>query len=443
MSITGTLPLSLRAWLADRGHHALAQRVAGATFLIRVGAAALAYLVQIALARWMGAYEFGVYVYVWTWALLIGGIADFGLANAAQRFIPQYAAQNAEPLLRGFLRDARRLALALATGLAVVAALALTLGARSIDSPAVIPLYLACLCLPVYALSSVQDGIARCYNWTGIGLVPTFVMRPVLLVAFMAAAHLAGFAASATMAIVCSVASYWVIGAAQTLMLDRRLAATVAPGPRAAAPRVWLKTSLPIMMVVGFYVMLTYVDLIVLQMFRAPDVVAHYHAAAKTMTLVSFIYFSVSAATAHRFSAYQAAGDRARLEAFVAGAVRWTFWPSLALTAALLAVGRPMLALFGGDFAQAYPLMFVMAAGLLARASVGPAERLLSMLGEQRACAMAYGGAFAVNLLACLALVPRHGAMGAAAATSLALVAESAALFVIARRRLGLHAFIV
>ena len=43
------------------------------------------------LARWMGSFEFGVYVYVWTWVLLLGGVVDFGLASSAQRFIPEYA----------------------------------------------------------------------------------------------------------------------------------------------------------------------------------------------------------------------------------------------------------------------------------------------------------------------------------------------------------------
>jgi O-antigen/teichoic acid export membrane protein len=109
----------------------------------------------------------------------------------------------------------------------------------------------------------------------------------------------------------------------------------------------------------------------------------------------------------------------------------------------LLALGRPLLSLFGTDFAAAYPLMFLLAVGLLARASVGPSERLLSMLGEQRACAIAYACAFACNLVGCLLLIPDFGAGGAAIATSLALIVESVLLFAIVKLRLGVHAFIV
>jgi len=86
--------------------------------------------------------------------------------------------------------------------------------------------------------------------------------------------------------------------------------------------------------------------------------------------------------------------------------------------------------------------MFIIAIGLLARASVGPAERLLNMLGERRSCALVYASSFAISLVLCVLLIPRLGLAGAATATSLALVFESASLFYVAKYRLGLHCFI-
>jgi O-antigen/teichoic acid export membrane protein len=64
------------------------------------------------------------------------------------------------------------------------------------------------------------------------------------------------------------------------------------------------------------------------------------------------------------------------------------------------------------------------------------------MVGHQRICAVAYAGALAVNLIGCFALAKPYGSMGVAAATSAAFVVESALLFWIARRRLGLHLFV-
>ena len=108
----------------------------------------------------------------------------------------------------------------------------------------------------------------------------------------------------------------------------------------------------------------------------------------------------------------------------------------------LLALGKFILQLFGPGFDQGYPLLFVLAVGLLARAAVGPVERLLMMLGEQRICAAAYCAAFILNLSLCTLLIPRFGGMGAAMSTATALIVESILLFLATKRRLGLHVFI-
>jgi O-antigen/teichoic acid export membrane protein len=86
--------------------------------------------------------------------------------------------------------------------------------------------------------------------------------------------------------------------------------------------------------------------------------------------------------------------------------------------------------------------MFILALGFAARAAVGPAERLLNMVGQQRLCALVYATAFAVNLAGCFALAGRYGGIGVAIATATAFAVESTLLFLIAKRRLGLHLFI-
>jgi O-antigen/teichoic acid export membrane protein len=431
-----------RAWLADRSDQKLAQRMAGNAFLIRIASAVLVYLSQILLARWMGEFEFGVYVYVWTWVLLIGALVDFGLASAAQRFIPEYTGLRAFALLRGFLSGSRWLTLAIATVIAGLGALGIRLFEPWISHYQVIPLYLACMSLPFFALTRTQEGIARAYGWVNLALLPPYVVRSLTLIVLMAAAYAAGFGTTAATAMTAAVIATWVTALVQLVMLDRRLGTTVAPGPKAYEPATWFTTSIPIFMVEGFYFLLTYTDVLMLRQFRSPEEVAIYYAAAKTLALVAFVHYSVAAATAHKFTEYHVRGDRAQLAAFLSESIRWTFWPSLAATALILALGRPFLWLFGPRFVDGYALMFVLAVGPLARSAIGPIERLLNMVGEQRACAFVYAGAFAFNIVACVVLIPRLGIYGAAIATSAAVVVESVLLFWVTKRRLGLHVFI-
>ena len=109
-----------RAWRDDASHNSIAQKVAGSAFLIRMVSAALVFGSQILFARWMGSFEFGIYVYVWAWVLLIGEFADLGLASAAQRFIPQYTNAKSVALLRGFICRSRWLTVGAATLIAAV-----------------------------------------------------------------------------------------------------------------------------------------------------------------------------------------------------------------------------------------------------------------------------------------------------------------------------------
>jgi O-antigen/teichoic acid export membrane protein len=438
----GALFGRVREWLADPSHNALAQKLAGAAFLIRVASAALLYLSQALLARWMGSFAFGVYVYVWTVVLLVGGVTDLGLAQSAQRFIPEYTGRKQFDLLRGFLLGSYGLVVGIAIVSAIAAAFGLWLCARWVPPYLLTPLYLACFCLPFFALTQIQDGIGRAYGWLHIGLAPPYLLRPLLLIAMTGVAYAAGSIVDANVAMMAACAATATTSLVQFALMQQRLARTMPAGGRAYALRIWLATSLPIFLVEGFYMLLTYTDVLLLQQFRSPEDIAVYYAAAKTLALVAFVNFSVAAAVAHRFSEYHVAGDTERLSAFLAESIRWTFWPSLAATTVILALGLPFLWLFGPEFIAGYPIMFLLAVGLLSRAAIGPVERLLNMLGQQKICAAVYAVAFVLNVVFCLVLVPRYGGVGAAIATSTALLIESALLFVVTKRRLGLHVFI-
>lgn len=441
LSLAG-LTAHVRAWLKDGSDSSIAQKVASAAFLIRVVSAALIYLSQILFARWMGSFEFGIYVYVWTWVLLIGDLADLGLASAAQRFIPQYTTRKAFDLLRGFLSRSRWLAVGSAIVIAFASAGTVQLLEPYLASYVVLPLSIACVTLPFYALMQMQDGIARSYNWINLALLPPYIVRHLVMLALVSAAFALDFPTTAVTAMTAVAASFALTVIVQTIVINRKLARTVEAGPKVHETRTWFATALPILMVEGFYLLLTNTDILVLQQFRAPDDVAVYYAAAKTLTLIAFVHFAVSAAVAHRFSEYHETEDHARLKAFLAESIRWTFWASLAATVVILAMGRPLLSLFGARFVDGYHLMFILAIGLMARATVGPVQRLLSMLGEQRICALVYATAFILNLGLCVILIPRFGIDGAAISTTTALVVESILLFTVTKRRLGFHVFI-
>jgi O-antigen/teichoic acid export membrane protein len=427
----------------DSSEASVTRRLAGTIFAIRVVSAALAYLSQILLARWMGGSDYGVYVYVWTWVLLLGSMMDFGISASAQKIIPEYRTAGRHALLRGFLSGSRWMTFVVSSATSLLLAGMIRLLSPWIGAAEIVPLYLGCLTLPAFVVANTEDGIARSHDWVRLGLMPQFIVRQALIIGITAGAVVLGFDLGATAAMLATAGAVWIAMIGQMIALNRRLAVHIEPGAKAYDFRGWLAISLPILLVESFYLLLSYTDVLVLQQFRSSEEVGIYFAVVKTLALVSFIHYAMSATTAHRFAEYNALGDKQRLSAYVTHAINWTFWPSLAATIVLLALGKPLLWLFGPQFVPGYDIMFVASIGLVARAAIGPVERLLNMLGHQHICALAYAAAFVMNVVLCVVLVPRFGGHGAAAATSISLFFETVLLFWIVRHRLGLHVLVV
>ncbi len=414
-----------------------AQRDAVAAFAVRVASAGILYLSQVVMARWIGGANYGIYVFVWSFVLLLGGLSGLGLNLGMMRLVPEYGERGQTAELRGLLLGGRLIALGAGTVVAALGLAALWLLQSHISELYLVPACLALVCVPLYALTDVQDGIGRGSGWMGIALLPPYVLRPLLLLAAMAAAHVAGLTMTAVTAAGSAIVATWGAGLIQTMMLARRLRAAVKTGPRSYEASRWLATSLPLVVIVGAEIMLQNTDIFVLSRFVDPAEIGIYYAATKTMSLIMFVHYAVGSAVANRFAGLRARGDEAALSAFVHDAVHWTFWPSLAAAALILALGMPLLWLFGPQFTHGYPVMLVMVLGFLARASTGPAEFLLNMLGEARLGAAILFGTVVLNIGLNLALVPRFGILGAASATATSLAISAALQWFAVRRQLG------
>ncbi len=424
------------------GDFAAAQYMALAVFCLRVLGAALAYVSQVILARVLGEFEYGVFVVVWTLVVILGIFLPLGFSSSVTRLIPEYQVRGDDERLRGLLVGSRWVAFAGATLFAVVGALGLFLLEPFITSYYVLPLYLGAFCLPLFTVGSIQDGIARAYNQTLMAILPTFIWRPLAILFALVVAVACGAPATAATACYAAIFATWAVALAQMLRLRHFLSRTIPKGAAKWEVGVWAGVSLPILLVEGFFQLITSADVIMVSFWRPPDEVAIYFAASKTLALAHFVYFAVRSASAHRFSRLYQDGDREALAIFVKQAVSWTFWPTLLVACGLLVVGPLLLSMFGSAFTAAYPVLAILLIGVLARAAIGPVDALLTMADQQRSCAVIYAGSFAVNIALNVLLIPSIGVLGAALATTIGIVLEATALFFAARKYLGLHAFV-
>ncbi|MDF1608026.1 lipopolysaccharide biosynthesis protein [Hoeflea sp. YIM 152468] len=420
----------------------VAQRMAMIAFSIRIVSAAIAFVSQIILARLMGEFEYGVFVFVWVIAIILGNLSCLGFHTAVIRFLPQYRSAGAEEAIMGLAATARIFAMVSATLIAATAIAALYMLGDKVESHYVQPLFVGAFILPMIALGDVLDGTARANSWPVHALSPTYIARPLLILVFVAGAIWLGRMADANTAIVAALAAAYVTTITQFIVVTSRLRKRFPARGVEVHFRTWLMVALPIFLIEGFYFMLTNADVIIVGLYLPPEKVAVYFAAAKTMALVHFVYFAVKAAAAQRFSALISGADRNALAVFARQTVRWTFWPSLLVGALVITAGPFLLSLFGPAFQEGHLIMVVLFAGIIAKAMIGPGEVLLTMAGELRICAMIYAMALAANLGLNVVLIPVWGLLGAATATATAMAIEAGLLHLVIRRRLGIVMFI-
>lgn len=407
-------------------------------FAIRVAAAGLAYGAQVIAARLMGAEGYGVYATLWVWTAMLGHTLTLGLSQGACRFLPAEQARGDLDHARGYLAAGALFTLAASVGTALAGLGIAWLSPGLPDGMSGAPLVLAACLLPLLALQDYLEGIARSQNWVVLAILPTYLLRQLVMVAGLAAAVLAGAPARPEIAMACMLLAAFVSTALQALLLARRLRPLLPPGPRRFRPRAWLRACLPIALVDLATTAFGFVDVLLLGLLMPPAAVGLYFAATRVHQFVPFVQFAASAATAQRFSAAEARGDRAGLARLVRLQAQATAAATLVTGLAVLAAGPPLLALFGEGFAAGVPVLAVLVMGSVTASLFGPGEDLLTMLGGERLCAALTLAALGVAILLGLLLIPALGLLGAAASMSAATVLRALALAWAARAVHGL-----
>lgn len=410
-------------------------------FVVRMLSAGIALVSQIILARLMGEFEYGIFVFVWVMTIIVGNMSCLGFHSVVVRYLPLYRTEQDYGALFGIANTARILSLGLATTIGALGAFVLYVLPTAVPPHYTTPILIALLTLPMVALGDVLAGTARAHNWALTSFSQTYLIRPTLTLVIMVIAVQAGYSPTAVTGMSAALAATYMTSLFQLVRITRRMADHYPKAKNQYILSDWLKVALPIFLVEGIGYVMTNADVVFVGFYLEPEEVAIYFAAAKTMALMQFVLFSVKSAAAPRYSALVAEGDHESLARFAGDMARWSFWSALAVGAVILLVGDLLLSLFGPNFKAGYPLMAVLFMGYLAKASVGPGEVLLTMAGRQRICAVLYAFTIVANIALNALLTPLYGLNGAAAAIAGTMMVEALLLHLVVRRTLGIVLF--
>ena len=408
---------------------------------LQISGIAIAYLMQVLLARWMGAAQYGIYEYVIGIGTFLGFLAGLGLPNCLLRFIPKYSVEQEWGKLRGIVWGSWRYVFFSSAIVALLGIFAVIIWHRHTDRDLALASFsLGMATIPLWALARHQREMSRGIKQMALAYLPSTIAFPLLVIA-------AGFyyrrslSSSTTIAIV-ALSLCWVL-ICQLWLFQRQLPDLCSINPPVYLRREWLLVALPLLFNDSAFVLLAQTDTLMTGAILGTFQVGIYGAAFKTAAGVSFILAGVNAIAAPMFATLHTQGDYQGLQQLTNSVARWMFYPTLLLALLLIAFGDRVLGLFGTEFTAARWSMTILILGQLVNVGAGSVGYLMEMTGHHRQCAWVLGCSAVLNLILNAILIPTLGIIGAAIATAATMALWNIWLHQLVVKHLGVKPSIV
>jgi O-antigen/teichoic acid export membrane protein len=381
--------------------------------------------------------QLGFYVLGITLVQFANILSQLGMDNGVVRYVAHHSAGRDVAKVRGTIIQALLVTFAVSVALsALIFASAGFLAERVFDKPFVETiLRYSSLAIPFFTLMSMALWATQGFQTVKYATYVQQVWRPLINLGFVFVFYFLGVqilgavaAYVLSMGVGALLALYYLVRIFPRL-LDRKTPAKFESRAlfRASGPMILANFNQPIN---------AWIAAAVLMAFSTQSAVGIYDLAARTANLSTLVLFAFTGIFSPMISSLYRRGILTDLGYLYKDVSRWSFTGALAffLIAALLA--KDVMAVFGEEFVEGWPVIVAVAAAQLFNASTGPAVRVLAMTGYQRAvlfsAGVSAGTAVALNLL----LVPFYGFLGAAAATAAAVILANVVTLFFVRRRL-------
>jgi O-antigen/teichoic acid export membrane protein len=398
---------------------------------------ALGFLTALLLARLLGSEEFGQYSFAFAWASFLVIVALVGMDQLLVRGIAQYEVQQDYARMRGLLRRASHIVLATSCGIGAVGCLV----AIAFSSPELkAPICAAMALVPITALTFVRQGAMQALGKVVLGQFPEYLIAPVLILAGVAVLAVAGGGwLSATTCLLCYVVATGIACGIGALLLRRSLPEPMSGARPLYDTKVWLKASVPMMLINGVWSSNRYVSILILGMIAGPTSAGVYNVVERGAAAILLVHLAINMPLAPVLARLHAEGDQVGVERESEHMARIATVVSLPVCIAFAVFPTVYLGIFGSGFDEGATAMSILALAQIVNAATGPAGTVLIMSGLERPAMWATGAGSLVNVILGFALVPFLGITGAAIAFAASLIAWNMALVLLGRRLAGVN----
>jgi O-antigen/teichoic acid export membrane protein len=432
---------NIRTLIQGSGLRAQLFRRGIGSIVVKASGMLLSLALAIILARTLGPEGYGIYTYTFALVSLLAIPAQLGLPALVIRETAKAQASENWGLMRGCWRWATLVASALSLTLTFISSAIAWILANNFADIQLTTFALGLLLIPLITLGNLRGAALQGLRHVVLGQLPETLVRPGILLYLLGITTLFWPSGSLTAA---GAMALHGLAAAIAFTTGVWLLWRTRPAPIQANPapvyhcRSWLASTLPLAFIAGMGIINQQTDILMLGFFTTADKIGIYRVSLQGASLVSFGLTAIGMVTWPYFARFHEQGDMASFQKVATLSARGMLSLALPFTIIFIIFGEGLLNfIFGRAYTDAYLPLIILAIANMIHAAFGTVGPLLNMTGNEKTTAKGIAIAASCNIFFNLILIPYFSILGAAIATSIALVIWNFVLWRAVRHKLG------
>ena len=380
------------------------------------------YLYTLLLARWVGSEFLGIYSLANSVRLISEVFGKMGIEIGVMRFVsllnPDIEKKKIQRLIGSAVKMTMAFSVVIMAGLLVSSGFIVT---HILKGPPLLKIVLMvfAIAIPFNAITLVVAFATQGFKRLKYKIFITQFLNPTILLVVMIISFWFISVEVALMApmLVSSIIGFIVMFA----VLKKLTGVKNRQILKAPFDRELLVFSYPLMFVTILLTLMHWMDILMLGAFTNASTVGLYHPAARTAGLLQALLTSFLSIYSPMIAQFHAESDQKNMSGSYKLVSRWLLTFSIPVALIFLVYPQKVMLLFGAEYLPSANVLIVLTAATFIHAILGAAQSTLSMTGHTRLLLWNAIGAFIINIILNIILIPNYGMIGAAWATLISL----------------------
>jgi len=408
----------------------------GNSIIIQGIAMLLTLVLNWLLSNQLGAKDYGIYTYAFSWVYFFGSLSILGLDSVLQRELIKYAPEKA----LGLIAFTRKINTIITASIVIAFALVVYFVISTTALHLTQPLILAILALPLYSHLLINKSTCIGLKAVENALIPENIIRPLVIIISILLLNFYAQPLEINNAILFNLLAFFIAYLASYLY-TRKLNIKSAK-PKIVEKQQWSSLGLTFFLLTATVTINSKADILMLGFFGETAQVGIYNIAVKLAMFIALPLVIVNQIITPFIAEYFESKQN-QLALVIKKSIRIIFLTGSIITLIFAFSGETILSYFGNDFRTGYFTLIILAIGQLINLFVGPVGNVLTMSKYENLALKSMIWSTVINILLNSLLIPLYDIDGAALATFISLVYWNIAQFIIVKKKLNMNLSVI